>query len=75
MPYNLWDPGNQVKRLSPEEKARKLNMEVNNGRLAMIGIFGFISAASVSGSVPGLSFIQHYDGNVMAPFSSSIFWH
>ena len=38
----------------------------------MLGIMGFVSAASVEGSVPLLAGkIQHYDGEVMAPFSAS----
>lgn len=47
-------------------------MEVNNGRLAMLGIFGFLSADAVPGSVPALSDIAiPYDGNVMAPFNAN----
>merc|ERR1712232_1309227 len=46
--------------------------EINNGRLAMLGIMGFVSAASVEGSVPALAGkIAHYDGEVMAPWSAS----
>ena len=37
----------------------------------MLGIMGFVSAASLEGSVPALAGkITHYDGQVMAPFSS-----
>ena len=59
-----------TKGLSAEEKAKKLNVEVNNGRLAMIGIFGFVSESCVPGSVPALNgLIPFYSGDVMAPFN------
>jgi len=48
--------------------------EINNGRLAMIGIIGFLSEGKVPGSVPALSgIIPAYSGEPMAPFSESIF--
>ena len=55
---------------SAEKKARGRLTEVNNGRLAMLGIFSIISEATVPGSVPALKdMIPPYDGNVMIPFS------
>jgi hypothetical protein len=68
-PLNLWDPFKFTSKLSEEAKAKKLNAEVNNGRLAMIGLMGFLSAAKVPGSVPALTFIPSYSGDLMQPFN------
>ena len=49
-----------------------LAQEVNNGRLAMIGLFGILSEAKVPGSVPLLKgVIPSYSGEVMAPLAYS----
>merc|ERR1719326_1827070 len=73
VPFNLFDPFGLQKDLSPEKKAKGLIAEVNNGRLAMIGIMGFLAESKVPGSVPGLSSlgIRAYDGDVMAPFDAN----
>jgi hypothetical protein len=41
--------------VKPETLATKQNRELNNGRLAMIAIMSFISAANIPGSVPALT--------------------
>jgi len=72
VPFNLFDPFKFTKSASPEKKAKGLLAEVNNGRLAMLGLMGFLSESAVPGSVPALSgLIKPYDGNVMAPFDAN----
>jgi len=70
---NLFDPLKWSKNRPEADKADGLVKEINNGRLAMIGIMGFLAEGKVEGSVPLLKgVIPHYDGDVMAPFSTSI---
>mmetsp|Transcript_96124 Transcript_96124/g.176063 ORF Transcript_96124/g.176063 Transcript_96124/m.176063 type:complete len:281 (+) Transcript_96124:68-910(+) len=66
---NLYDPFNFNGKASEEAKARGLLVEINNGRLAMLGIFAFLSEAKIPGSVPALAnIVKPYAGEVMAPF-------
>merc|ERR1719436_1925824 len=56
VPFNLFDPFKLSAKQTPEQKASGLLKEINNGRLAMIGLSGLVKA---------------YDGNVMAPFDAN----
>merc|ERR1719393_578661 len=73
VPFNLYDPFKLSKNASPEKKAKGLLVEVNNGRLAMIGLMGFLAETKVPGSVPGLTGLglKPYAGNIMAPFDAN----
>jgi len=71
MPFELFDPFGLSKNATPEKKAKGLLVEINNGRLAMLGIMGFLAAQKVPGSVPALTgVVPPYSGEVMAPFAA-----
>jgi len=68
---DYFDPFGLSKNASPEKKEKGLLAEINNGRLAQIGIMAFVSEAKVPGSVPLLAGkIAPYDGEVMAPWAA-----
>lgn len=71
---NFYDPFGWSKKRSEVDKASGLIKELNNGRLAMIGIMGFLIEAKSPGAVPFLSgVVPPYSGDFMAPFAKSIF--
>ena len=71
LPLNLYDPFKLFGRMTEEEKARGRLKEINNGRLAMIGMMGFVAEAKVPGSVPALKgLVGTYNGNIMVPFEA-----
>lgn len=71
-PLDLFDPFGFSKNASPEKKEKGLLMEINNGRLAMLGIMAFVSESKVPGSVPALKgLITPYAGEPMAFFSAT----
>ena len=43
VPFDLFDPFGLSKNASPEKKEKGLLMEINNGRLAQLGIMGFMA--------------------------------
>jgi len=66
--FNLYDPFKWSKKMSEEQKAKGLLAEINNGRLAQIGIIAFLSEGKVPGSVPFLKgVIPPMDYDVMGP--------
>jgi hypothetical protein len=72
VPFNFYDPFKLSKNMSEEKKERRLLAEINNGRLAQLGIFGFLCEQTIPGSVPVLSgIVQPYSGEVMAPFATN----
>ena len=48
----LYDPFNWYANRTEEEKARGRDVELKNGRLAMIGFMGLWAQAAIPGSVP-----------------------
>ena len=62
----------QNTKKTPEKLADGRIKELNNGRLAMLGIMGFVSHSSIPGSVPllGLTKLVPYEGNFWAPFQA-----
>jgi len=86
VPWNLYDPFGSVakargidealgKRDNTEEFLAKGRLkEINNGRLAMLGLMSFCAEAKIPGSVPLLKgLIAPYSGDFMAPFAQSVF--
>jgi hypothetical protein len=70
-PLDLFDPFGFSKNKTPEQKQRGLLVELNNGRLAQLGIMAFVSEAKVPGSVPALAGkIAPYSGECMAPWAA-----
>lgn len=73
VPFNLYDPFGLSKNMSDDTKRKRLSAEINNGRLAMIGIIGFLCEQKIPGSVPLLQgVVPSYAGEVMAPFEANL---
>ena len=65
------DPFGLFGGMDEETKQRRLLMEINNGRLAQLGIFSLISS-SKGLIVPGLEGkIPPYSGQPMGPFTET----
>ena len=68
--FNLYKPA--FNPFFPEqteaEKARGRQVEINNGRLAMLGLFSLLSESAAPGAVPGLTILD----NILEPFGLGI---
>ncbi|KAH8061563.1 hypothetical protein JL722_4194 [Aureococcus anophagefferens] len=63
--FNLYDPFNWFDE--DKDKVRGRQVEINNGRLAMLGILSVLSESKVPGSVPLITgLIPEYSGSYMA---------
>jgi len=72
VPLEFFDPFGYQKDKSDEWKSKKLLAELNNGRLAMLGIMAFLAESKIPGAVPALASlgIKPYAGELMAPFAA-----
>jgi hypothetical protein len=69
---DLWDPLGYARRMSEAQRRRRLRVEINHGRLAMIAILAFLCEQKIPGSIPLLSgLLPYYSGEIMAPFESN----
>lgn len=69
---DLWDPFRVTKDMTRSVRRCKLAKEINNGRLAMLGLFSFFVESKVPGAVPLLTWahaVEPYEGEYMLPFS------
>jgi len=72
--YSLWDPVGSMKKWDDATKARGRLVELQNGRAAMFGVAGLVSAWKTDGSVPLLNFFPDYTGGLPTePFAAN--WH
>merc|ERR1719506_863597 len=67
---NLYDPLGWFNE--DKDKVRGRQVEINNGRLAMLGIFSLLAESKAPGAVPPLKgLIPEYSGNYMVPFEAN----
>lgn len=67
VPFNYFDPFGLSAKKSDEAKARGLLGEINNGRLAQLGLFGFLCEQTIPGSVPLLTgIVKPYSGDLIS---------
>lgn len=68
---DLYDPFKFNRKMSEEKRSRRLLAEINNGRLAMLGFFGFLVNDKIPGALPAITNIgRPYEGEPMNPFQT-----
>jgi hypothetical protein len=72
IPFDLFNPFGLLPEQTEEQKERGRNVEINNGRAAMLGIFGFMSTSKglIVPGLDGIEGIERYDGVYMGAFSN-----
>ena len=74
VPFNLYDPWGVMTDKTEEQKAKGRLIEINNGRLATLGLMGFCAEAKIPNAVPFLKgLITPYAGEFMAPLTENAF--
>jgi Chlorophyll A-B binding protein len=70
---DLYDPLGLARRMNEGQRRRRLRVEINHGRLAMLAIMAFLCEQKIPGSVPYLNgMLPYYDGEVMAPLEGNL---
>jgi hypothetical protein len=67
----VWNFGDKyLSGKTEEQKRSSRNAEINNGRLAMLGVMSLIAGSTIQGSVPFFDGVplEQYTGSVWAPF-------
>jgi len=67
----VWNFGDKyLSGKTEEQKREKRTAEINNGRLAMLGVMSIIAGSTIPGSVPFFNDVplEQYTGSVWAPF-------
>jgi hypothetical protein len=69
---NLYKPFDIFPEQSEDEKARGRQVEINNGRLAMLGLISLLTESNglIVPPLDGIEGFPKYAGNVMIPFSA-----
>ena len=69
---NLYKPFDIFPEQSEEQKTRGRQVEINNGRLAMLGLMSLLTESNglIVPPLDGIESFPKYAGNVMIPFSA-----
>jgi hypothetical protein len=75
VPLDLYDPLGLNSKKTRQQLDQSLLSEINNGRLAMLGIMAFCAEQKIPGAVPALKgLVKPYAGEFMSPFEGGTAW-